>query len=96
MFPLTRVKFIKNNSLSSHTRKRSIINEDKVDWEEKLKPQIIFPFDLQKFVEQPKKRIKRLPRTNEVEHPNLVIKRDEIMEEEEKKEEAQNPFRRRE
>ena len=51
----------------------------------KLKPQITFPVDLQKFVEQPKKTIKRLPLTSEFKHPNLVIKRDEIMEEEEKR-----------
>ena len=53
MFPLTRVKFIKNNHLSSQTWKRSIINEDKVDWEEKIKALNHFSLYLQKFVEQP-------------------------------------------
>ena len=60
-----------------------------------LKHQITFPVDLSTFAEQPKRKVKRLPRTSEVEHPNLIIRRDANMEEEEKKEVVHNPFRNR-
>ena len=44
-----------------------------------LKHQITFQVDLSAFAELTKKKVKWLSRTSEVEHPNLIIRRDANM-----------------
>ena len=62
----------------------------------KLKPAIRFPVDLQKFVNNSMRSVRRLPRRDQQDRHGFTAQRDERMEEEKEAVPPQTPFRRRE